>query len=205
MSFKFRLRPLSLVLAIAISACSCGDKASARTLLDAPRHREASPQKDATNELAGPYFVEFMARPTKAFGHSFVSLGFAGKSHQYKTTKTLGFYPTDTAGHAIFDSPGVVTHRKLDRASLSTVRYRVLVSQSSYLKAMHATKLMERSWVRYDLIDNNCNHMIGQIARELGLKDPGEYADTPENYVRAMKAINGGRERASWRSANAGR
>jgi hypothetical protein len=198
MSFEFRLRPLGRLLAISITVCSIGNPASARTQLDASRHKEASARREATNEPAGPYFVEFMARPTEAFGHSFVSLGMVGKFHQDKTTKTLGFYPVDKTGTAVFNSPGVITNRKLDRASQSTVKYRVLVSKTSYLKAMRATQLMKKSWVRYDLISHNCNHMIGQTARGLGLKDPGDYADTPENYVRALKAQNGGRERGSW-------
>ena len=124
---------------------------------------------------------------------------FIAISARVWTDAFFGFYPVDKTGAAVFNSPGVITNRKFDRASRSTVKYRIVVSKSSYLEAMHATKIMKKSWVRYDLVDHNCNHMIGQIARGLGLKDPGEYADTPENYVRALKAQNGGRERGSWR------
>lgn len=75
----------------------------------------------------------------------------------------------------------------------------MLASKSSYLKTLRATQQMKKAWVRYDLIGHNCNHLVGQIAHGLGLNDPAEYADTPENYVRALKAQNGWREWASWR------
>jgi hypothetical protein len=198
MSFEHRSPLLGFVLLLPISIFVFGDIAHARTTLDAPRQVQAG-LRSAVTKSSSDYFVEFLARPTGAFGHSFVRLGMTDKTGHVTTTNTLGFYPVDKTGNAVFDAPGVLTHRKLDLASQSTVKYRVLVIKSSYLKTLRATELMKKAWVRYDLIGHNCNHLVGQIARGLGLNDPAEYADTPENYVRALKAQNGGRERASWR------
>jgi hypothetical protein len=198
MNFDFRLPLLGFVVLFSISIISFGDLAHARTKNDPPAHVHAS-SRSAMTEVSKHYFVEFLARPTQAFGHSFVRFGVTDKAGHDSTTSTLGFYPVDKTGNAVFDTPGVISHRKRDLASQSTVKYRLLVSKSSYLKTLRTTQLMEKSWVRYDLIGHNCNHLVGQIARVLGLNDPGEYADTPENYVRALKGQNGGRERATWR------
>ena len=191
MTSTFRVRFSYVILAV-VCACSASSTAFAR------KHNSAA------NPPAPHYFVEFLARPSQAFGHSFVRLGVIDEQSRERTTKIAGFYPVDKTGQNVFNAPGIVTSRPADKASQSTAKYRVLVSENSYLSAMKEAQKIKKTWVRYDLVGHNCNHLVGAIARNLGLAAPSDYADLPENYVHALQARNAGRERASWkRSAKA--
>jgi hypothetical protein len=145
------------------------------------------------------YLIEFAARPTQAFGHSYVRLVSVGRDGREHVDETAGFYPA--SAKQVFDTRGIVTATKADLTSRPSVSYRVAVSAKTYAAASSYVRRLSQTWKRYDLTGQNCNHMIGDVARTVGLTSPGDYDDLPENYVRSLRAQNGGRERASWRGS----
>lgn len=143
---------------------------------------------------SGTYSIEFLARPSAYFGHSYVRLSpHDGRSKP----STIGFYPKNVK--AVFNAPGTAGATRADLRSKPTVIYRVDVTRDTYRKAQRYVAGMPRKWTVYDLTSRNCNHLAGDVARHLGLAVPGDYADLPENYVRSLQSLNGGRTRASWR------
>jgi hypothetical protein len=142
------------------------------------------------------YYVEFRARPSQAFGHSYVQVGRDDGTGRSRPTLTAGLYPKSSK--AVFDTVGKVTRTAPDLRSQPTVAYKVAVSRETY-RTTGAYLARTANNQRYDLIGENCNHLVGRVAAKLGLADPGDHADLPENYVRSLRSRNGGRERASWR------
>ena len=143
------------------------------------------------------YYVDFRARPTQAFGHSYVEVGQAGRDGRSRPSVTAGLYPKSPS--AVFGARGTVTRTSADLKTTPTVSYRLAVSRETYRQAEAYLARMPKGQ-RYDLIGENCNHLVGRVASKLGLSDPGDHADLPENYVRSLRSQNGGRARASWRN-----
>jgi len=143
------------------------------------------------------YYVDFLARPTQYFGHSYVQIGTIDHKGRSHPAATAGFYPKSVK--SVFGAPGFVTATSADLGSKHSVRYRLAVSRRTFKKTSALIGQLTHTWDRYDLVGHNCNHLIGSVAGHIGLAVPGEYADLPENYVRAMASSNGGRIRASWR------
>lgn len=180
-----------MILATAILAFSGDVSLAARTV-----HRSAV-KAQGSHAAASGYYVEFLARPSQYFGHSYVQVGRIDRAATARTTATVGFYPKSVK--SVFDAPGTVTATPSDLRATPSVRYRVAVSERTFRKTVALVNKLPDTWQRYDLVGRNCNHLVGRIARQIGLGDPGGYADLPENYVRSMRAANGGRTRASWR------
>jgi len=168
---------------------------------DAQASRRASVEsRVAAHRAAGAgrdYYIEFLARPSQYFGHSYVRLGRIDGSGKAHAGVTAGYYPVNA--DAAFGGPSLVTATRDDLHAKPSVRYRVAVSGRTYRKTSAMIARLPLTWRRYDLVSRNCNHLVGAIAGKIGLSVPGDYADVPESYVRALHAANAGRERASWR------
>ena len=147
--------------------------------------------------MTSGYYVDFLARPTQYFGHSYIQIGSVDRDGRGHPAATVGFYPKTVK--TVFNAPGFVGATARDLKAKPSVRYRVAVSERTYRKTAAMFGALPRAWRRYDLVGRNCNHMVGHVAGRLGLAVPGEPSDLPESYVRAMQAANGGRSRASWR------
>lgn len=161
------------------------------------RHRMAAPAKARLQSHDGRYYVDFLARQAGIVGHSFIQVGRLDARGGRHPAITAGLYPADP--NRVFDAPGKVTALPADLKADPRVRYRVLVSERTYRKTPALMNSLPGNWKRYDLVQHNCNSMVASVARHLGLAAPGDTADIPVNYVRALAALNGGRERASWR------
>lgn len=148
---------------------------------------------------ADTYFIEFLARPTENFGHAYVRLGSA-KGKRETATAIAGLYPDPKRAKSVFDAPGATGYTAPDLTERPTARYRVAVSRRTHDKAKRYMASLRQTHTRYDLFTENCNHVTADLADRLGLKTAGEPNDLPGNNVNAMKTLNGGRGRASWRS-----
>jgi hypothetical protein len=143
------------------------------------------------------YYVDFLARTSGPVGHSYIRLGALDARGGAHPTVTAGFYAADLAH--VWDAPGVVKATARDLREVPAARYRVAVGERTYRRMQALLERLHGSWHQYDLVGHNCNHMVGLVAGHLGLAVPGEYADLPVNYVRALAAANGGRTHGSWR------
>ena len=186
---RIKLRVMVAALAVLCVAADAG-LATASTV----RHRVAVHRAGVEGRS---YYVDFLARPAGYVGHSFVQAGALDAHGGRHPAMTVGLYPANP--DRIFDAPGKVTALALDLKPDPGVRYRVLVSERTYLKMLALMKILPDTWRRYDLVQNNCNNMVADVARHLGLVAPGDTADLPTNYVRSLAEVNGGRTRASWR------
>lgn len=145
----------------------------------------------------GRYYVDFLARPEGIVGHSYIQAGALDTGGRRHPALTEGLYPANPA--KVFDAAGKVTAMAADLKHEPGVRYRVMVSPQTYTKTLAYMKSLKHTWRRYDLIQHNCNNMVGDVARHLGLAAPADTSDLPMNYVSAIAAANDGRLRASWR------
>lgn len=195
----FRRQLAVIVLCLACAGLPFGSAALAGSNTLTGRHPVHPPAAYPPSSGDSGYYVEFRARPTGYFGHSYVQVGRLGKDGHRLPATTAGLYPDPKRAHSIFDAPGAIGYTDPDIRSQPSIKYRLSVSKQTYRQAEAFIVQMSRTPQRYDLIGHNCNHLTGHVARRLGLTDPGEHADTPANYVRALEQQNGGRSRASWR------
>jgi len=184
-------RILRIAAVAGLLACSTVFTATAR-----PTH--ISPHHAARQSLAATgYYVDFLARPSQYVGHSYIQTGTIDLRGTAHTVATAGFYPK--SAKAYFDAPGIVMATPADLRSSPSVRYRVAVSERTFRKTTNLLHQLPATWTHYDLFGRNCNHMVARVARQIGLDAPGDFTDLPENYVRKLQAMNGGRTRASRR------
>lgn len=183
-------------LVAAMAALTVGADTGSAATGRARHHAGASGMAQAGGE-GSRYYVDFVARPAGVVGHSFIQVGTLDAQGGRRAVITAGLYPANP--NEIFDAPGKVTALPADLKPYPVVRYRVLVSDRTYRKTLALMKSLPGSWRRYDLMQRNCNNMVADVARHLGLATPGDTADIPVNYVHSLAALNGGRERASWR------
>lgn len=181
----------SLLLAIALLVVGVAPAHAARTW--SAQHSHSKPRLTVQPN----YYVEFLARPSQYFGHSYVRIGSISPSGASHPAATAGFYPKQPK--TVFNAPGIITATRTDVRAKPSARYRLAVSERTFHKVSKLLAALPKTWTRYDLVGHNCNHLIALVARQIGLSTPTDYADLPINYVHALQAGNTGRTRASWR------
>lgn len=110
-----------------------------------------------------------------------------------------GLYPDPKRTKSVFGVARVVGYTKPDVLECPSAQYRVVVGKRAYEKTKSYLASLPQARKRYDLFAWNCNHLVYDVAGKLGHQVPGEPNDSPDNNVRGIKSLNGGRDRASWR------
>lgn len=140
-----------------------------------------------------PYYVDFRARTAASYGHAFV---WYGKTSD-KKVDVAGLHPKgDEAEYMLGHLTWVpaetgASYGDLDEEYL-TANYRVYLSEEdakivfAHIKELQATS----HW--WNAQTNNCTSFVGKIASFMGLKTPFHLV-WPENYIKQMKEMNGGR------------
>jgi hypothetical protein len=140
-----------------------------------------------------PYYVDFRARTAASYGHAFVWYGKTGD----KAVDVAGLHPKGeeaeyVLGHLTWVPADTnASYGDLDEEYL-TASYRVYLSEEdAKIVFAHIHELQATShW--WNAQTNNCTSFIGKIAHFMGLKTPFHLV-WPENYVKQMKELNGGR------------
>jgi hypothetical protein len=140
-----------------------------------------------------PYYVDFRARTAASYGHAFVWYGKTGD----KAVDVAGLHPKGEEaeymlGHLTWVPADTnASYGDLDEEYL-TASYRVYLSEEdAKIVFAHIHELQATShW--WNAQTNNCTGFIGKIAHFMGLKTPFHLV-WPENYVKQMKELNGGR------------
>ncbi len=140
-----------------------------------------------------PYYVDFRARTAASYGHAFV---WYGKTSD-KKVDVAGLHPKGEEaeymlGHVTWvPAETGASYGDLDEEYL-TASYRVYLSEAdAKVVFAHIHELQATShW--WNAQTNNCTGFVGKIADFMGLKTPFHLV-WPENYIKQMKEMNGGR------------
>jgi hypothetical protein len=158
---------------------------------------EAAPQstrKPGLGSAKGPYYVDFRARTAASWGHAFV---WFGKSSE-REVEVAGLTPAgDTLAYALgyltlVPSETGASYGDLDPQYL-TASYRVYLNEPDAKRVFAYIKELQTSSPVWNAETFNCTSFIGSIASFMGLKVPLRW-QRPEDYVKSLKAMNGGHQ-----------
>lgn len=147
-----------------------------------------------TAEAKGPYYVDFRARTAASWGHAFV---WYGKTSE-RQVEVAGLTPAgDTLSYMIgyvtwVPSATGASYGDLDPEYL-TASYRVYLNEADARKVFAYIKKLQADSPVWNAEFSNCTGFIGEIASFMGLKTPVRWT-RPEEYVKKLKAMNGGRQ-----------
>jgi hypothetical protein len=155
-------------------------------------HRVRAPQFAAAPADAVSYHVVFAARPSSAFGHSFIDVGaMSARGHQHRTV-VFGFYPaagSDDVLSVLAGTLGEVGYTSFD-VHRPTAAFRLEISEAQHRKLQRWTRQVRDTWRHFNLVRRNCNHLVGHVARSLGLVVPADATQPPEAFIRELKDLN---------------
>jgi hypothetical protein len=180
---------IALMASLAILSCSCAQAGSANY------ERTYPPRMLAVTGEARSYFVEFRARDeVGGFGHSYVTLGAVEATGTVRETVVAGFMPKSAAddywGRFGMPVTGLVGVVRSDFARRPDARFRITIGKSTYHRVMGKISQLRRTWTTYELLVQNCNNFVGQIAESAGLRTPMITAQYPVRYVAELRALN---------------
>jgi hypothetical protein len=171
--------------------------AAANALVSGEAIAESKPALHATTSRGsakGPYYVDFRARTAASWGHAFV---WYGKTSE-RQVEVAGLTPAGdelayVLGHVtLVPSETGASYGDLDPQYL-TANYRVYLNEADAKKVFAYIKKLRTSSPVWNAETFNCTSFIGSIASFMGLKVPNRW-QRPENYVNALKEMNGGRQ-----------
>ena len=155
---------------------------------------DAPKKKKAKSDAKGPYYVDFRSRTAASYGHAFV---WFGKSSE-KKVDVAGLHPAGdelpfVLGHLIpVPAETGASYGDLDPDYL-TANYRVYMSESDAKRVFAHIRKLQATTKFWNEMTSNCTTFLGEIASYMGLKTPF-FLKVPEDYVNALKEMNGGRE-----------
>ena len=157
---------------------------------------DVKPVRSRSSAAKGPYYVDFRARTAASYGHAFV---WFGKTSERKV-EVAGLHPAGDEtpyilGHLIWvPAETGASYGDLDVQYL-TANYRVYLNEPDAKKVFAYIKHLQATSKVWNAQTSNCTNFIGQIATFMGLKVPF-HLKRPEEYVKDLKEMNGGRQTA---------
>jgi len=85
---------------------------------------------------------------------------------------------------------GTVGVVRLDFTRRPAARFRIGVSKAEYYRVVREIYHLRKTWTTYELLVQNCNNFVGQIAASIGLRTPMITAQFPVRYVTELRALN---------------
>ena len=185
-------------LALSVSLCALAIAAGlqiqpANAQDTAATHAVAKPQTQATDKAI--YYVDFRARTAASYGHAFVWYGRTDS----KQIEVAGLHPATESvipyilGHVIpVPSETGKSYGDLDDEYL-TASYRVYMTEPEAKRVFAYIKHLQATSPLWNAATYNCVAFIQDIARQMGLRVPGNHLLYPEEWVKQLKQANGGR------------
>jgi hypothetical protein len=141
------------------------------------------------------YYVDFRARTAASYGHAFV---WYGRSDQ-RQIEVAGLHPASDSvipyliGHVlpVLSETGK-SYGDLDEQYV-TASYRVYMSEAEGKRVFAYIKHLQATSPVWNAATWNCVAFIQSIAREMGLRVPGNHLLYPEDWVNRLRELNGGR------------
>ncbi len=191
---RMKTRSLALVLGLCAIATSAGLQAQPASAQDRSDATGAAARSQAASRAV--YYVDFRARTAASYGHAFVWYGRSDK----KQIEVAGLHPASDSvvpyvlGHVI---PVIAETGKsygdLDEQYL-TASYRVYMTEAQASEVFAYIKHLQASSPVWNAATWNCVAFIQTIARHMGLRVPGNHLLYPEDWVKQLRALNGGRK-----------
>ncbi len=208
------------ILPVAVCLCVATPLAGTafRTALAQGNHKEArameAPLVDpadttAVAKHANRYFVDFRSRTAASYGHAFVWFGRLTPQGRIGLVEVAGLHPASDSpipyiiGH-VFPVPSETgkSYGDLDDQYL-TANYRVYLSEADARKVFAYIKHKQETSPIWTAGFFNCTSFITDIAAYMGLRTPPTAALMyPEDLVKDLRELNGGREEISLAAAN---
>jgi hypothetical protein len=192
------LLPLSMASANENDARAASQSADAhkRTADATPVESDQAPPSHKSGSVAakGPYYVDFRARTAASWGHAFVWYGKTGE----RAVEVAGLTPKgDTLEYMIgyltwVPSDTGASYGDLDPQYL-TAHYKVYLNEADAKRVFAYIKQLQANSPLWNAETANCTSFIGNIAEFMGLKTPNRWT-RPEEYVVALKKMNGGQQ-----------
>jgi hypothetical protein len=175
------------LLGLCALALSIGQEIQAAGAQDAPGTKPPAGLKPM-------YYVDFRARTAASYGHAFVWYGRSGQ----RQIEVAGLHPATESvlpyivGHVIpVLSETGKSYGDLDEQYLEA-SYRVFMDEAQAKRVFAYIKHLQSSRPLWNAATYNCVSFIQDIAREMGLRVPGNHLLYPKNWVEQLRALNGG-------------
>jgi hypothetical protein len=162
---------------------------------NAEQNSVAAPTVPAADKQSGaPYYIEFRVATIGTYGHSYVVYGKLNSQGQpadrkYTDLHPRGNYALMAIGHVL----PVPANTKWDPEVLTlpvASSYRRKLTAAQYRKLLAAIRKSETEKDRYwNAVTNNCNHYVGELARAVGLKTPGNF-QVSYAFIPALRDMN---------------
>ncbi len=176
------MRPTALCFALVLALVAVGAAAPARAEL-----------VRAGTVPSSRYIVDFRARPGGVFGHTYLVFGQVDARGRIKEPRFAGLYPdgpfSQTALLALLAVPGTITVHKTDHDRRPQMIYRRHLSPEAYARLTHTVRAQERTPQIWDLLLNNCNSFVADVAAAIGLRVPPTI-EFPDDFVRDLYVMN---------------
>ena len=163
--------------------------------LATPAHAERNESPGASHtSTAANYFVEFRVATIGTYGHSYVAFGKLNGRGQpveirYTDHHPRGNYALMALGHVL----PVPANTKWDPEVLtlsvaSSFRRKITAAQyKSLLAAIHRLQVNKQPY--WNVVTNNCNHYVGELARSIGMRTPTNF-QVSYAFIPALRDLN---------------
>ena len=161
--------------------------------------RTRSTRADARPAARGEqmYYVEFRSRSAASYGHTFASIGKLDAAGRIETSEIVGLHPASESvlpwliGHVVpvMSETGASDGDKEE--IYWTARYRVRLNQQRYDEFLAKVRNLQASSPAWHAVFYNCNAFVGDVARLLDLKAPGNSLLFPKEYIEELATLNG--------------
>ena len=156
------------------------------------------PAANATQKSRLPYYVDFRSRTAASYGHAFVWYGRTGE----RKVEVAGLHPaTDSIvpyiiGHVVpVPAETGASYGDLDEDYL-TASYRIYLTDAEARAVFAYIKQKQANSPLWNAATYNCIVFISDIAKFMGLRVPGSHLLYPDEWVKELAALNGGRKTA---------
>jgi hypothetical protein len=201
------VRPVVAWCAVAISLglLTSAGQAAPRTMMAAANSKTTAAEASAVvpplegrpvPRGKGRYYVDFRARTAASYGHAFVWYGRTDDP----MVEVAGLHPASDSpvpyviGHVLpVPAETGASYGDLDEQYV-TAHYRVYLSEPDAKKAFAYIKHLQQISLLWHGPTYNCMTFIGEIANYIGLKAPSTGLMYPEDYVKKLEEMNGGRK-----------
>jgi len=143
-----------------------------------------------------PYYIEFRARSALSYGHAFTVIARSGA--KITQANVVGFHPISESpvpwmiGHVV----PVIAEKGFSDGDIEdayiTARWRVYLTEAEHKKLMAEVDKLKGSSILWHAAVYNCNAFVGDIAKMLGFKTPGNTWQYPKEYITELKKLNNG-------------
>jgi len=138
----------------------------------------------------GSYFIDFRARPSSYFGHTYIVYGRLDADSRVAELHYAGLIPEGNAWEGLFiPIEGSVRQYKDDTKYLPTAIYRRRLSPTEYQRVALRVRYLQASEHRWHAIFQNCNSFAVDIAEVLRLGRPPSLLP-PSVWVGMLRTLN---------------